>query len=84
MPKGTGLPSLTMMLFNRLIGGLLPQMGSDPLNVEKDDIHHEALEVCQRKKDKGTDTQKDPPIFITGATIIVWQENGGDGCMVYS
>ena len=37
------------MLFNRLIRGLLPQMNEDSINVDNDDLHHEALEAHQRK-----------------------------------
>ena len=38
------------------IRGLLPQMNCDPINVDNDYLHHEALEACQRKNNKGKDT----------------------------
>ena len=47
-----------IMLFNRMIRGLLPQMSSDPINADKDDLHYKVLEVHQRKNDKGKDTKK--------------------------
>ena len=74
---GAGLLSLAVMLFNRLIRGLLPQMSRDPINVDNDDLHHEALKDCQRKNYKGKDTQKDLRIFIKGATVAVQQEDRG-------
>ena len=54
--KRAGLLSPATMLFSRLIRGLLPPMNRDPINVNKDDLHNEALEVCQRKNDKSKDT----------------------------
>ena len=71
---GARLPSPAMMLFNRLIRGLLPQMNRDPINVDNDDLHREALEALQRKN-KGKDTRKFHPIFITEATVAAQQED---------
>ena len=59
------------MPFNRLIRDLLPHVIKDPININNDNLHHKALEAYQRKNDKGKDTQKDHPIFITGATVVV-------------
>ena len=52
---------------------MLPQINRNPIYVNNDDICKEALEACQRKNDKGN--QKDPPIFNTGATVAVQQED---------
>ena len=56
MPMGAGLPCLGMILFNRPIRGLLPQMRRDPINVDNDDLHCKELEACQRKNLKSKDT----------------------------
>ena len=37
-----------MMLFSRPVRGLLPQMNREPINVNNDNLHYEALEVCQK------------------------------------
>ena len=34
-------------------------------------MHDESLDVHQTKYDKGKDTQKDPSVFIAGATVAV-------------
>ena len=77
MPIPVGLPSLAMMLFNRVIRGLFPKMNRDLINVNNDDLPHEALEAHQGKYYKGKDTQKDSPNFISVATVAVWQEDRG-------
>ena len=46
------LPESGNMLFNSLIRGLLPKVNKDPINVDNDDLHHQALEAHHRKKDK--------------------------------
>ena len=74
---GAGLPSPATMLFNRLIESLSPEMNRDPINVNNDNLYCEALETCLRKNDAVKDTQKDPPIFITGATVAVQWDDGG-------
>ena len=63
--------SLAMMLLNRLIRGLLPQMNRNLIDINNHNMHYEALEACQRKYVKGKDTQKDPSVFIAGATVAV-------------
>ena len=45
MPIEAGLPSPITMLFNRLIRGLLPQMNRNPININSDDLHHEAIKA---------------------------------------
>ena len=57
---GAGLLSLPVMLFNRPIRGLLPQLSRDTINVGKDDILKKALETQQKKNEKGRDAQKEP------------------------
>ena len=49
-PIGVGLLSAAMMLFNRLLRNLLPQMNRNPMNTNIDDMHYEALEAHQRKE----------------------------------
>ena len=66
---GVGLPSPATMLFNMSLRGLLPQMNRYPINVNTNNVHYEALESCQRKYDKGKDTQKHPSVFIAGSTV---------------
>ena len=74
---GAGLHSPATMLLNRLIRGMLPQMNRDPINQDNDDQHCEALEAHQRKNDRGKNTLKDLPIFITGSTVAVqWKDRG--------
>ena len=55
MPIGAGM-SLTMILLNKLIRGMVPEMNRDSSNVNNADLHHKALETYQRKSDKGKDT----------------------------
>ena len=74
VPIGAGFLSLETMLFNRPIRGLLTQMGRDPIHVDNDDVHIEALEAHQRKNGKGKYTHKDT-IFIKGATVAVQYED---------
>ena len=69
-------PILATVLLNRLIRGMLPQMSRDPINVDNDDLYCKALEVHQRKN-KGSDTWKDPPFFIKGAKVAIPQEDKG-------
>ena len=47
MPHGAGLPSLAMLLFNRPIRGLLPQMNRQPININNDDAQYEALKTTK-------------------------------------
>ena len=52
---GVDFLSLAIILFNRLIRSLLPEMNRDPFNVDNDHLHHTGLEAHQRKN-KGKDT----------------------------
>ena len=56
VPVGTGLPSPATVLFNRPIRCLLPQMNRETINVDNDDSHYQALETCQKRYSKDSDT----------------------------
>ena len=73
-PIGTGLPSPATMLFNRPIRTLLPQMNREPININADDEHCEALKACQ---DNCNYTFKDSFSFPIGSTVAVQHEDGG-------
>ena len=40
-----GLPSPVMLLFNKPIRDLLPQMHKEPININNDDAEYEAIKV---------------------------------------
>ena len=42
-PIGTWLPSPAMLLLNRPIRGLLPEVNIEPINIYNDDAQYEAL-----------------------------------------
>ena len=50
-------------VFQKAIQGLLPQMDRDPITINTNDIHYEALQACQIKYYKGRDTA----VFIAGS-----------------
>ena len=55
--------------------GSVGAMNRDPINLDNDDLHHEVLETCHGKNDKGKGSQKDAPNFITGAIVTVpWED----------
>ena len=64
VPVGTGLPSLTMMLFNRPIRAVLLQMGRKPIIINYDDEYYEALKSRQETYTKNNDTWKDFIFFL--------------------
>ena len=39
-PIGTGIPSPAKLLFSRPIGGLLPEVRREPININKDDEYY--------------------------------------------
>ena len=47
-PVGTGIPSPAMLLLNRPIRVLLPQIGREPMNINKDDAYYETLNQGQK------------------------------------
>ena len=56
MLVSTGLPSPAMMLFNRPIRALLPQIGGDPMSISNDDEYYEALKSRQKVYTKNNAT----------------------------
>ena len=58
MPIGARLPSPAMLLFNRPIRGLLPQMKGKPIFMNND-AQFEAFKECQDKYVKNNDIDKD-------------------------
>ena len=71
-----GFQSLTMILFNMLIRGMLLQMNTYPINVDNDDVHHQALGICKRKSDKVKDAKKVLLLLLQG---LQKQSNGKMG-----
>ena len=76
-PINAVLPSLAMLLFNRPIRGLLPEMNREPIKINNDDAQYEALKAHQHKDVKNNDTHKDSLSFPIGSTIAVQHEDGG-------
>ena len=58
-PLGAELPSPATLSFNRPIRALLPQRGKEPININADREHYDALRTCQDKNTKGSSTCKD-------------------------
>ena len=59
------------MLFNTPIRALLPQIRREPIHVNSDDEHCEALKSWQEAYLKNNDTWKDSPLFSSGFTLQV-------------
>ena len=74
-PIGVWLLILAMMLINRLIRDLLPQMKKDPIIADNDDLCHKALEAFQRKKMMRAKILK-KSYYFTGAKVVVQLEDG--------
>ena len=49
-------------------------MKRELINANNDDTH-EALEACQKKYDNN-DAQKDPSVYLKGATVAIQHEDG--------
>ena len=77
MPIGTGLPSLAMLLFNRPIRTLLPQVNRNPINYNADDENYKALKLQQDKYLKNIDTHRDSFSFPIGSTVALQRKDGG-------
>ena len=75
-PIGPGIPSLAMLLFIRPIRVLLPQIGRDSINVNKDHEYYEALKSRQDTYIKNNNTHKDST-FPAESTVAVQKEDGG-------
>ena len=71
------LPNPGMMLFNRTIRALLPQLGREPVNVDNDDEYYKALMSRHEVYTKNNDTQKDSTFFSSGSTVAVQMEDEG-------
>ena len=52
-------------------------MNREPININNDNAHYEALKVGQNKYIKGNDTDKDSLPFPVGSTISIQHEDGG-------
>ena len=74
---GLGLPSTAILLFNRPIRGLLPQINREPININSKDAQYEALKAHQSKYIKENDTHKDSLSFPIGSTVTIQHEDGG-------
>ena len=66
-----------MMLFNRPIRDLLPQMNRGPINRNNNGMHYVAFKPNKESMMKTNKLKKKPSVFITGATVIVQQEDLG-------
>ena len=53
-----------MMLFNRPIGVLLPQIGREPINVNNDDEYYDTLKSRQEAYTENNNTHKDSTLFL--------------------
>ena len=62
-PIGQGLPSLSRILFNRLIQSLLPKINRMPVVNDYDDEHYDALKQRQQWADKH-DTCTVLPLYL--------------------
>ena len=56
---GAGIPSPALLLFSRPMRALLPLIEREPININKDDKHYEALKSRQETYFKNNDTHKD-------------------------
>ena len=74
-PIGTGLPSPAILLFNRPVRVLLPQICVEPININADDEHCKALKTNQDKYPKGIDTCKDSFSFPIESRVAVQCED---------
>ena len=61
---GTGIPSPAMLLLNRSIRALWPQIGREPININKDAEYNEALKARQETYTKNNDTCKASIFFL--------------------
>ena len=70
-PVSAEWPSPAMILLNRPIRELLPQIGREPININNDDEYYEALKSRQEAYTKNNDTCKDYTLFSSEATVAV-------------
>ena len=76
-PIGPGLPVPATLFFNQPIRALLPQINREPININTEGEHYEALKAHQDKYLKGSDTHKDSLSFPIGSTVTLQWEDGG-------
>ena len=69
IPTGPWLPSPSMLLFNRLIKGLLPQMNRKPIIINYDDVQYEVLKACHDIYVKNNEAHKDSLSFPIASTV---------------
>ena len=72
---GPSLPSLTTLLFNRQVWGIMPVLDHKPVGQDHDDDHYGKLIDRQHKNDNDT-----PPVFpyipIGSAVVVQWEYGG--------
>ena len=76
MPIGSGLPSPAMLLLNRPIKCLLPEMYTEPIKINNDDAQHEVLKGHQIEYVKNNDNKKIHLFFSIESTVAVQWEDG--------
>ena len=81
MPVGARITSQAMMLINRPIQGLLPNINRSSINTDNDDARNKALEANENKFKKDSDTPKTLMFFSAGSTTVVQQKDGSCGYM---
>ena len=74
-PLGQELPSLAMLMYNRLVHGIMPILDHKPLVEDCDDECHAKLTEGQQKNNN--DTSATFPCIPIGSAVAVQQEDGG-------
>ena len=70
------MSSPAMLLFNRPIRALLPQLGRKPINVNNNEEYNEALKARQEEYIKNNDAHKDSIFCCAGSIVVVLREDG--------
>ena len=76
-PLGQGLPSPATLLFNCLVGGIMPIIDRSLINTDNDDEYHIALVNRQYRNEQGIDTSKNFVSLPIGSTVVVQWKDGG-------
>ena len=76
-PLGLGLPSPATMLFSHSIRGIMPIISRQPVSINDDEEHYEALVNRQTKNDKNQGTPRNNISISTGSTVVVQCKDGG-------
>ena len=66
-----------MLLFNMPIRVVMPQIGREPIDINKNDENYEALKSKQETYIKNNDTHKDSTFFSAGSIVAAHREDGG-------